>query len=179
MFDRVFPALVRALADRTDAGLPEVRQAALIFLYRLLFVLYAEDRGLLPVNDSRYEDYGLRKPVRDHVKDRMERDAVFSDTASRYYDHLGTLFRLIDRGDASIGLPPYNGGLFATEAAPLLEEVPLPDAAVAPIVYDLSHAGTADGTALHQLPRHVRAAAWVDLRAPAGARARPRPKTGQ
>ena len=145
VFDRVFPALVQALADRTDAGLPEVRQAALIFLYRLLFVLYAEDRGLLPVNDSRYEDYGLRKPVRDHVKERMERGAVFSDTASSYYDHLGTLFRLIDRGDASIGLPPYNGGLFATEAAPLLEEVPLPDAAVAPIVYDLSHASTAGG----------------------------------
>ena len=75
----------------------------------------------------------------------MERGAVFSDTASSYYDHLGTLCRLIDRGDASIGLPPYNGGLFAPEAAPLLEEVPLPDAAVAPIVYDLSHAGTAGG----------------------------------
>ena len=145
VFERVFPKLVQALADRTDEGLPAVREAALIFLYRLLFVLYAEDRGLLPVNDPRYEDYGLRKPVRDHVKDRMERGAVFSDSASSYYDHLATLCRLIDMGDASIGLPPYNGGLFAPEAAPLLEEVPMPDSAVAPIVYDLSHAGTAGG----------------------------------
>ena len=62
VFESVFPALVQALADAsqkggTGAGLPEVHKAALIFLYRLLFVLYAEDRGLLPVNDSRYDDY--------------------------------------------------------------------------------------------------------------------------
>ena len=145
VFERVFPTLVRALAARTDEELPAVREAALIFLYRLLFVLYAEDRGLLPVNDPRYEDYGLRKPVREHIASRMERDAVFSNTASNYYDHLATLCGLIDTGDASIGLPPYNGGLFAPDAAPLLQDVRLPDSAVAPIVYDLSHAQTAGG----------------------------------
>ena len=51
-----------------------------------------------------------------------------------------TLFRLVDQGDSSIGLPPYNGGLFGSAAAPLLEQARLPDAAVAPILYDLSHA---------------------------------------
>ena len=145
VFERVFPALVRALAAASDDELPAVREAALIFLYRLLFVLYAEDRGLLPVNDTRYEDYGLRKPVREHVARRMDAGAVFSDTASSYYDHLMTLCELIDGGDASIGLPPYNGGLFAADAAPLLGKVRLSDAAVAPIVYDLSHAETAGG----------------------------------
>ena len=145
VFERVFPALVRALAAASDDDLPAVRQAALIFLYRLLFVLYAEDRGLLPVNDLRYEDYGLRKPVREHVARRMDAGAVFSDNASSYYDHLMTLCELIDGGDASIGLPPYNGGLFAPDAAPLLRNVRLSDAAVAPIVYDLSHADTAGG----------------------------------
>ena len=145
VFERVFPALVGALAAASDDELPAVREAALIFLYRLLFVLYAEDRGLLPVNDLRYEDYGLRKPVREHVARRMDAGAVFSDTASSYYDHLMTLCELIDRGDASIGLPPYNGGLFAPDAAPLLGRVRLSDAAIAPIVYDLSHADTAGG----------------------------------
>ena len=145
VFERVFPTLVGALAAASDEDLPAVREAALIFLYRLLFVLYAEDRGLLPVNDTRYEDYGLRKPVREHVARRMDAGAVFSDTASSYYDHLMTLCGLIDRGDASIGLPPYNGGLFSAEAAPLLRNVHLSDAAIAPIVYDLSHAETAGG----------------------------------
>ena len=145
VFERVFPALVRALAAASDDELPAVREAALIFLYRLLFVLYAEDRGLLPVNDTRYEDYGLRKPVREDIARRMDAGAVFSDTASSYYDRLMTLCELIDGGDASIGLPPYNGGLFAADAAPLLGKVRLSDAAVAPIVYDLSHAETAGG----------------------------------
>ncbi len=139
VFERVFPRLVQALADATEESLPKIREAALIFLYRLLFALYAEDRGLLPVNDSRYDDYGLRKRVRDDVARRMADQDVFSTHASSYYDHLMTLFRLIDKGDDSIGLPPYNGGLFAPETAALLEKVRLADAEIAPIVYDLSH----------------------------------------
>ena len=64
---------------------------------------------------------------------------MFSSAASRYYDHLMTLCGLIDKGDPSIGLPPYNGGLFAADAAPLLGRVRLPDATVAPMIHDLSH----------------------------------------
>ena len=144
VFERVFPKLVQALADATGEDLSRVRHAALILLYRLLFVLYAEDRGLLPVNDPRYEDYGLRKPVRDHVAHRMQGSAVFSASASSYYDHLMTLFRQIDEGDESIGLPPYNGGLFASEAAPLLKTARLTDKIVGDIIYDLSHTETED-----------------------------------
>ena len=137
VFERVFPRLIQAIADATDKSLPEIREAALIFLYRLLFVLYAEDRGLLPVNESRYDDYGLRKRVRDDIARRMADGDTFSAHATSYYDHLMTLFRLIDKGDPSIGLPPYNGGLFA--AVTLLEGARLSDATIAPIIYDLSH----------------------------------------
>ena len=144
VFERVFPSLVQALADAasTDTDLESVRQAALICLYRLLFILYAEDRGLLPVNDPRYTDYGLRQPVRQHIDHRMRQNALFSTRAAGYYNHLLTLWRLIDEGDESIGLPPYNGGLFATDTAPLLETISLPDAQFAPIIYDLSHTET-------------------------------------
>ena len=142
VFDEVFPRMVETLAAGPEDDLMKVRDAALVFLYRLLFILYAEDRGLLPVHDPRYDDYGLRKPVRDRIAERMKRDDVFSSTASNYYDHLTNLFRLIDRGDASIGLPPYNGGLFSSEAAPLLDHVRLPDNIVARVVYELSHTRT-------------------------------------
>ena len=142
VFERAFPSLAQALADAGGKDLAQVREAALVLLYRLLFVLYAEDRGLLPVNDTRYDDYGLRTPVRDHVARRMTEGDVFSTRATSYYDHVMTLCQIIDQGDASIGLPPYNGGLFAAEAAPLLEAVRLPDAAIAPIIYDLSHTET-------------------------------------
>ena len=145
VFERAFPSLIEALADVSGADLAPVRQPALVLLYRLLFVLYAEDRGLLPVNDSRYDDYGLRKRVRDDIARRMADGDAFSIHAASYYDHLMTLCKLIDKGDASIGLPPYNGGLFAPDAAPLLESARLPDAAMAQIVHDLSHSETSGG----------------------------------
>ena len=138
VFDEVYPALIRALADKSGAELENVRQAALIFLYRLLFLLYAEDRDLLPVNDSRYDDYGLRKSVRDDIDKRMSARDTFSTIASNYYNHITTLCRQVDAGDASIGLPPYNGGLFAQQAAPILDQVQLPDAVLAPIIHNLS-----------------------------------------
>ena len=140
VFDEVYPALIRALADKSGAELEDVRQAALIFLYRLLFLLYAEDRDLLPVNDSRYDDYGLRKSVRDDIDKRMSARDTFSTIASNYYNHIATLCRQVDAGDASIGLPPYNGGLFAQQAAPMLEQVQLSDAVLAPIIHNLSRA---------------------------------------
>ena len=145
VFERAFPRLVQALAEHTQREPAELRGPALILLYRLFFVLYAEDRGLLPVNDSRYEDYGLRKPVRDDIARRMAEGSALSARATNYYDHLMTLSQLIDQGDAAIGLPPYNGGLFNDAAAPLLANVRLPDAAIAPIIYDLSHTETPEG----------------------------------
>ena len=145
VFEQVFPSLVDALAEKSGESLAASRDAALIFLYRLLFVLYAEDRGLLPVNDARYDDYGLRKPVRDDIASRMAADDTFSAKFTNYYDRLVNLFRIIDEGDESIGLPPYNGGLFAAGAAPLLETVRLADREVAPIIYDLSHAEDSQG----------------------------------
>ena len=145
VFENVFPSLIEALADATNQELSQVRESAFTFLYRLLFILYAEDRGLLPVNDPRYDDYGLRKRIRDDIAKRTEQGDNFSAIATTYYDHLTTLCKIIDKGDASIGIPPYNGGLFAEDATPLLAEVRLADKAIAPIIYNLSHTKTAEG----------------------------------
>ena len=145
VFERVFPSLIETLAEETGESLTTIREASLIFLYRLLFVLYAEDRGLLPVNDVRYDDYGLRKRVRDDIAHRMAEGAAFSAVATNYHDRLATLFKLVDKGDTSIGLPAYNGGLFGSAAAPLLETARLADAKIAPIIYDLSHAEDLQG----------------------------------
>ena len=146
VFEKVFPNLIQALTDASKADLGTAREAALIFLYRMFFLLYAEDRGLLPIHDMRYEEYGLRKSVREDIARRMESETPFSETASRYYDHVTTLCRMVDKGEASIGMPPYNGGLFSSDSAPLLEEVRLSDAAIAPIIHNLSHVKDDSGT---------------------------------
>ena len=146
VFKEVFLSLVKALSKRSNGDLTEVHSAALILLYRILFVLYAEDRGLLPVNHANYKTYGMRT-LRDEVSAKVSNRAILSSNADKYYGNLLTLFRTIDQGDDSIGLPPYNGGLFASRAAPLLDQVRLDDATIAPIIFALSHTKDDDGRA--------------------------------
>jgi hypothetical protein len=146
VFVHVFPELAHAIAAAAPAApLQEVREAALILLYRLLFILYAEDRDLLPVRDSRYGDYGLRERVRGDVGRRKDHNDTFSDTAARYWSALDDLCRAIDQGDRSIGLPPYNGGLFDAARTPLLTTIRLGDAVMANVIDALSFERTQNG----------------------------------
>lgn len=146
VFGEVFPDLVCAIvAAVPESDLQEVREAALILLYRLLFILYAEDRDLLPVRDSRYDDYGLRNRVRLDVKNRKDRGDTFSDTAARYWGAMADLFIAIDKGDASIGLPPYNGGLFDQERHAILTNIRIPDAVMARVIDAMSFERTPEG----------------------------------
>ncbi len=146
VFGSVFPELARAIVQSApEAELQDVREGALILLYRLLFILYAEDRDLLPVNDPRYGDYGLRNQMRLDLGTRLDRGDVFSDTAARYWNSLSDLFMAINQGDASIGLPPYNGGLFEVERTPILTEIRIPDSVMVGVIDALSFEITGDG----------------------------------
>lgn len=109
VFESVFPSLATAIASAApDTPLTDVRNAALVLLYRLLFLLYAEDRDLLPVSDPRYDDYALR-PLRLDVGRRVTSGDAFSTSAARIWSHVSDLSRMIDKGDSSVGIPPYNG----------------------------------------------------------------------
>ena len=146
VFGQVFPELARAIADAApEATLQEVREAALILLYRLLFILYAEDRDLLPVRNTRYDDYALREKVRGDVGQRKDRGDVFSASAARYWSAIDDLCRAIDQGDTSIGLPPYNGGLFDRQRVPLLANIRLGDDVMAKAIDALSFEQTPNG----------------------------------
>ena len=146
IFREIFPQLLAAIAAAAPgAPLPEVREAALVILYRLLFILYAEDRNLLPVRDDRYDDYGLRNKVRDEVGRRMDSKDTFSQSFTNYWSGFDNLCRAIDLGDASIGLPPYNGGLFDPEHTPLLRRVRLSDQIMANVIDALSFEKTPHG----------------------------------
>ena len=146
VFGQVFPKLARAIAAATpEAPLPEVREATLILLYRLLFILYAEDRDLLPVRNTRYDDYALREKVRGDVGRRKDCGDVFSASAARYWSAIDDLCRAIDQGDTSIGLPPYNGGLFDRQRVSLLTNIRIGDAVMADVIDALSFEQTPDG----------------------------------
>lgn len=146
VFGEVFPELARAIADAApEVSMQEVREGALILLYRLLFIFYAEDRDLLPVKDTRYDDYGLREKVRLDVGTRKDANDTFSDTAARYWGAVSDLFMAIDVGDSSIGLPPYNGGLFQQDRNPVLARIRVSDEVMARVIDALSFEQTDEG----------------------------------
>jgi hypothetical protein len=147
VFGEVFPTLVKALAKSvsedagkrplTDAELEQVRRAALTLLYRLLFVLYAEDRRLLPTTHEGYVAYSLDR-LRDEIAERLDRNEVLSDRIDTRYGNLRALFGAIDVGDPKLGLPPYNGGLFDSAEHEMLDRARLPDSVLALVVDTLS-----------------------------------------
>lgn len=146
IFDLVFPGLIRALRDAdveapeplTAEYLEELRDATFAFLYQILFTLYAEDRELLPKSDDRYDDYSLSKNVRDGVANQLDNADTLSATIGTYYTHARKTFKIINQGDTSVGVPPYNGGLFSPERAPLLDRAEIPDARFAHLLDALS-----------------------------------------
>ncbi|MDR2366018.1 MAG: hypothetical protein LBD68_09255, partial [Zoogloeaceae bacterium] len=121
----------------TRAYLDEAREAALVLLYRLLFLFYAEDRGLLPVRDKRYAAYSARR-LRERVRDETEAKKIQSSRLDNLWRDLKGVFLLIDQGEDAIGMPAYNGGLFERARSQLLERVRIPDAVMAPILDALS-----------------------------------------
>jgi hypothetical protein len=146
VFDQVFPLLVRAIGEHDPARPPvidqdyleAVRSAALILLYRLLFVLYAEDRNLLPDERGPYAEFSLTR-MRQEIADRKLAGSAFAARSMIYWTRLETIFGAIAEGDDDLGIPPYNGGLFDTLSAPVLARLRLPDAIIGEIVFLLSH----------------------------------------
>ena len=115
-----------------------MKQGALILLYRLLFVLYAEDRNLLPNEREPYKDFALPR-LRDDIAEKFTGRSNFSDRSALYWARLKTIFRAIGEGDDTLGIPPYNGGLFQEAVAPILARAELPDKIMADVIFRLSH----------------------------------------
>lgn len=102
------------------ADLDVIRENAFVLIYRLLFLFYAEDRGLLPLENPHYrESYSLREIARE-ITQRLDQGYQLSRTASSYWQRISVLFEIVNRGDAVLGVPPYNGGLFDPSKHPLL-----------------------------------------------------------
>jgi Eco57I restriction-modification methylase len=144
VFDSVFPDLVGALAGNDpgkDVGNPvwrsAVKEAALILLFRFLFILYAEDRGLLPVESERYLDYSFRR-LRDDAEAVVEGRLAVRERGTTWWARIRDLFDAIEHGSVDLELPEYNGGLFDDTLHPLLGRVTLYDAMLAKLLESLS-----------------------------------------
>ncbi len=112
---------------------------SLTLLYRLLFIFYAEARELLPltVSESYHDNYSLRKLTHD-IDDVFRKGYELSSSSNQFYNYLKTLFCLINKGDLSIGVPEYNGGLFSPYEHPFLEDHAISDSYLVKAIHKLA-----------------------------------------
>ena len=134
--ERVYEAL-RLLAEGflkypstslTPANLEEIHDNALILLYRLLFIFYAESRRLLPLENRSYAEVYSLKAVKEEIADRLDRRVTYLPRRATIWDNLKALFHIINEGSGELGVPAYNGRLFDPTKYPFLEDQAIGDA---------------------------------------------------
>ncbi len=110
--------LRQPLAEQPD----EVYRALLTVILRLVFLLYAEERDMLPDDDTFLQNYSLAG-----LYERLREDAaLFPDTMDQRYGawvQLLVMFRMVHDG-ANLGamrLPRRHGALFDPDRFPFLE----------------------------------------------------------
>jgi type I restriction-modification system DNA methylase subunit len=137
--------------DEDGLSADELKEQSLVLLYRLMFVLYAESRGLIdpddPAASEEYQEYFSLEAKREEIIDEVEGldvesgaafEREFSQYSSSIWDRLTELFELIDEGEEDLDIPPYNGGLFSPEDHTFLAENQVKDPYIAEVVFWLS-----------------------------------------
>ncbi len=147
--DRVFEALRICIEGflsapennlSPDIDLSLCKEQSLILLYRLLFVMFAEDRGLLPYGTNRvYTRNRSLARRRDEIAARLDAafhhlEEDFSSDEFALWGDLSDLFDLIDRGHGTYGVPAYDGGLFDPDKNLFLANKRVPDWHIARVV---------------------------------------------
>lgn len=149
IFDRVFEGLSKGfieyrrnetgVTNETEKSLKEIFNGCLTLLYRLLFLLYAESRGLLPVDDNSYYKKSLKKLKGDITKDVATIGlSGMSHKAYDYWSRFESLCRIVDEGDSALNVPIYNGGLFETRSGSFLADNKISDPYLADAIYLLT-----------------------------------------
>jgi len=131
----LFRNLVKSILDHSSSKvysqeeLDEAKGLALKLLYRLLFVLYAESRKLLPVENLKYRDYSMESlPSKLSAFEKKPNECSI-------WQILLTLFKMISLGNVEANLPQYDGDLFANDAK--LDSIGVKNGFIVPALRDL------------------------------------------
>lgn len=131
----------RGLKRPSQRDLAETYQMTLIYLFRLIFVAYAEDKDLLPYrHNERYRARSLKQKARELAEMRQNK-TVFGK-GSALWNEIDSVFKAVDQGKTDWGVPAYNGGLFSSDSAvspfgALLNGIELSDIVFGPILANL------------------------------------------
>src|SRR6266496_2434979 len=133
-----------AAGSYTRETLDEIYRNAIFLLYRILFLFYAEARGLLPMQDANYQQIGIDGIVEDARLHQQE--GIHDHDPFSLWKRLTHLFVVVDDGDESAGVRPYNGGLFSDREKPYLKTHRITNAYLAPALFELKYMRERVGT---------------------------------
>lgn len=117
IYERVVPVLAQGITQARGIPAPSVDELALtyemalIVLFRLLFIAYAEDRDLLPYG---HNDAYRRRSLKEKAQELA--NAIAEDTpiaeGTTHWRETVDLWQAISRGNVEWAVPAYGGALF-------------------------------------------------------------------
>jgi hypothetical protein len=119
VYTEVVPTLATGIARARNLQNPTVDdlrltyEMALTILFRLLFIAYAEDRDLLPY---RTVDAYRHRALKTKARELLE-SGPMEAAADNLWHEANVLFAAVADGNTGLGVPPYDGGLFAGDPA--------------------------------------------------------------
>lgn len=107
--------------DEASARMDESLDESLTVVYRILFLLFAEARGLVPLWHPTYRDSYTVESLRPAIESPVNPRGLWQS--------LQAIARLAHRGcrAGTLRVPPFNGRLFSPVYAPLAESLQLDD----------------------------------------------------
>jgi hypothetical protein len=115
----------------------QLEAAALTWIFRALFLLYAESAGHLPMSNHTYAGRSLTR-----IAERAAEEVDVADRkATTFWRDIAALVDAMRTGQSAWGVPAYNGALFAPDGfdgAEILEAASIPDAELAPALIALA-----------------------------------------
>lgn len=132
--------------------LQKLKQQSLVLLYRVMFILYAEDRELIhPSNPGAEQEYlenfsldQKRTEILETIDTGESFESAYSKYSTQLWSRLQDLFMLIDEGNEELGIPAYNGGLFDGGEHTFLADHQIADRYIAEVIYRLSTTAATD-----------------------------------
>ena len=123
--------------------LDEIYRNSIYLLYRILFLFYGEGRELMPIRDPRYRDVSLAAILEDAR--RHQQEGTQDPDRFSLWKRLTHLCVIVDDGDESLGVRPYNGGLFSDTEKPYLKAHKIANSYLAPALFELGYVQTKHG----------------------------------
>ncbi len=124
VYEEVVPKLAEIVAEDhhgttdtvADSDLDDLYEAAMVILFRMLFVAYAEDKDLLPYRSNGLYQRNALKSLAQDLAERANEDKLdFDSTATALWAQLKSLWRAVAQGNRDWDIPPYNGGMFSSD----------------------------------------------------------------